>query len=273
VLEARLESAPAGRRLRAARLGSGQPLVLLHGYPDNLQIWSALAPQLARHADVRAFDWPGMGESEAWPGGATPVHMAERLLALMDHWGIDRATVVGMDMGGQPALAFAALHPERTQRLVIMNSLVLWDEATSWEIGLLRRFGWNRLLLRRLPGLVFRRAVATSLPRGTVLPPDLRSDFWAAFRRPEVRAFISKMCAGYQGTLPNLVALYPRIACSTLLLWGERDRHFPPMHGQRLRALIPGARLQVLPGGEHWMAWHRADDVARVIQGFVDEPG
>ena len=271
MLETRLVSAPGGRRLRTARLGRGPSLVLLHGYPDNLQIWSALAPLLAPRADVTAFDWPGMGESEGWPGGATPVHMAARLLALMDHWGIDRATIVGMDMGGQPALAFAALHPERTRRLVVMNSLVLGDEATSWEIALLRRFGWNRRLLRHLPRLVFRRAVATSLPGGVGLPPEMRSDFWAAFRRREVRAFISKMCAGYQGTLPDLVALYPRIECPTLILWGERDRHFPPVHAERLRALVPAARLEVLPGAEHWMAWHRADDVARSIHGFVDE--
>lgn len=272
MLETRLEAVAGGHRLRVARLGRGRALVLLHGYPDNLQIWSALAPRLARHGEVVAFDWPGMGHSEAWPGGATPGHMAERLLSFIDRWAIDRATVVGVDMGGQPALAFAALHPDRISRLVVMNSLVIWDEATSWEIGVLRRFGWNRLLLRRLPGPVFRRAVATSLPRGVALPAELRDDFWTAFRRSDVRAFISKMCAGYQGTLPRLAELYPRIACPTLLLWGERDRHFPPAHGARLRDLVPGARLEVLAGAEHWMAWHRAEDVARAIAGFLDAP-
>lgn len=60
-----------GKRLRIAHLGDGPPLLLLHGYPDTLQIWSNLAPLLAARFHVIAFDWPGMGESEAWSGGAT----------------------------------------------------------------------------------------------------------------------------------------------------------------------------------------------------------
>ena len=63
------------------------------------------------------------------------------------------------------------------------------------------------MILRRLPGTVFRRAERTFLPRGDRLPADLRADLWDAFRRPEVRAFIAKMCAGYQGTLPRLPEL------------------------------------------------------------------
>jgi pimeloyl-ACP methyl ester carboxylesterase len=220
---------------------------------------------------VIAIDWPGMGASEEWPGGATPVHMADRLLALVDHWGLERVALLGMDMGAQPALAFAAQHPERTERIVVMNSLVLADEPTSWEIALLRRFGWNRFLLRRLPAVVFSRAIRTSLPRGARLPADMRSDFWHAFRRPEVRRFISKMCAGYQGTLPSLPALYARIARPVLALWAEHDRHFPSSHGARLQALVPKARFEVLAGAEHWMAWHRAEDVAQSVEGFLGQ--
>src|SRR5262249_54913820 len=119
------ETVADGRRLRVARLGDGPPLVLLHGYPENLQIWCELAPRLACLFRVIAFGWPGLGYSDAWPGGATPSHQADRLLRLLNAWGLGRVTLVGMDMGGQPALAFAALHPERLDRLVVMNSLVL----------------------------------------------------------------------------------------------------------------------------------------------------
>jgi pimeloyl-ACP methyl ester carboxylesterase len=265
------ETLPGGHRLRVARLGSGPPLVLLHGYPENLQIWCALAPRLAGSSTVIAPDWPGMGYSDAWPGGATPSHMADRLLALLDAWGLDRVDLAGLDMGGQPALAFAGRHPGRVRRLVVMNSLVQWDEATSWEIRVLRRFGWNRLILRRLPWAVFRRAERTFLPRGVRLPAELRADFWGAFRRPEVRAFIAKMCAGYQGTLPRLPELYRTIAAPTLALWAGRDQHFPPAHAERLHATIPGSRLQVLPDAEHWMPWHVAEEVAGRIGAFLAE--
>src|SRR3954469_15818522 len=106
MLPTTFEVLPGGQRLRVARLGSGPPVVLLHGYPENLQIWSRLAPQLADRYEVIAPDWPGMGESDPWPGGATPSHMADRLRTLLDVWGIARASLVGLDMGGQPALAF-----------------------------------------------------------------------------------------------------------------------------------------------------------------------
>jgi pimeloyl-ACP methyl ester carboxylesterase len=174
-------------------------------------------------------------------------------------------------MGGQPALAFAANHPNSINRLVVMNSLVQWDEATSWEIRVLRRFGWNRLILRRLPGVVFRRAERTFLPRGVRLPAELRADFWEAFRRPEVRAFIAKMCAGYQGTLPRLAGLYPTIRAPTLVLWAGRDKHFPPAHAERLQGAIPGSRLQVLPDAGHWMPWSAAVAVAERLGSFLAE--
>jgi pimeloyl-ACP methyl ester carboxylesterase len=265
------EVLPNGRRLRVARLGHGPPLVLLHGYPENLQIWCELAPRLADRFEVIAPDWPGQGESDAWPGGATPSHMADRLRQLLDWWDVDRVSLVGADMGGQPALAFAARYPKRTSRLVVMNSLVFGDEPTSWEIRVLRRFGWNRFILRSFPRSVFRRAERTFLPRGVRLPRPLRDDFWQAFGRREVRGFISKMCAGYQGTLPDLPAMYSQVTCPTLALWGGRDRHFPPRHAERLHAAVPNSRLHVIPAGEHWMSWHMPDEVAARIREFMTE--
>ena len=122
-----------GKHLRIARLGQGPPIVFLHGYPENLQVWSELAPLLADRFEVVAFDWPGMGYSDEWPGGATPQLKAKRLLAILDELHLQRPTIVGIDMGGQPALAFASMYPDRVQQLVVMNSLVFGDEKTSWE--------------------------------------------------------------------------------------------------------------------------------------------
>jgi pimeloyl-ACP methyl ester carboxylesterase len=273
MLPAVFEVFPGGRRLRVARLGSGPPLVLLHGYPDNLQLWGELARRLADRFQVIAFDWPGMGYSDAWVGGTTPAHLAERLRTLLDTWGISRANVAGLDMGGQPALVFAASYPERVERLVVMNSLLFGEEQTSWEIRLMRRFGWNRFILRNFPGLVFRRAERTFLPRGVRLSAELRADLWESFRRPEVRHFISRMCAGYQGRLPELPALYARVRCPTLALWAGCDKHFPPVHAERLQAALPGSRLEIVAGAEHWMPWYLAEEVAGRLRAFLEGGG
>jgi pimeloyl-ACP methyl ester carboxylesterase len=241
---------------------------MLHGYPDNLQIWGDLAPRLAHRFEIIAFDWPGMGRSDPWPGGASPSHMADRLATLLDVWQIASATLVAMDMGGQPALVFAAKYPARTCRLVVMNSLLMWDQKTSWEIEVLRRYGWNRLLLRAFPRIVFTRAVRTSLPSGVRLPPDLHNDLWESFRQESVRKFVARMCAGYQGTLPRLPGIYARITQPTLLLWRENDRHFPPVHAEWLQRLIPRSCCEIVRGAGHWMAWNRAEEVAGRILAF-----
>ena len=259
----------AGKRVRVARQGSGSAFILLHGYPDNLQIWSELVPRLARSYSVIAFDWPGMGESDEWSGGATPFHMAERLMRLMDAWRIEKAHIAGIDMGGQPALVFAANHSDRIHSVTVMNSLVMGDEKTSWEIDILRKFGWNRIILNHLPRVVFARAERTFLPSGLRLDQDLRSDLWASFSRPEVRRFIVRMCAGYQGTLSRLPELYEKIACPTLILWGEKDRHFPPRQADQLSKLISNSKLEIIPDAEHWMCWYRADEVAHRIVDFL----
>jgi pimeloyl-ACP methyl ester carboxylesterase len=52
-------------------------------------------------------------------------------------------------------------------------------------------------------------------------------------------------------------------------LWGANDRHFPPVHARGLHRVIQGAQLALLEGAEHWMAWHRADEVAERISSFV----
>jgi pimeloyl-ACP methyl ester carboxylesterase len=269
MLDVRLETRPEGR-VRVGRAGGGDDaVVLLHGYPDNLRIWERLAERLERRR-VIAFDWPGMGESDPWPGGTTPYDMAERLRRLLDHWSLGRVTLVAEDMGGQAALAFAARHADRLRRLVIMNSLAFADAPTSWEIRLLRKFGWNRALLRRLPGVVFRRCERTFLPRGIVLPPELRDDLWRCFRRPATRDFIIRLCAGYEGSLARLPSLYREIQAPTLVLWGERDKHFPIVHADRLSAAVTGARMEIVPGGEHWMIWHAAEEVASRLERFFD---
>ena len=269
MLAARVETLPNSCRIRVARAGRGQPIVFLHGYPENLQIWCELVPRLSGQCETIAFDWPGMGYSDPWEGGTTPSHMSDRLLALFNVWEIDRATVIGTDMGGQPALVSAARHPERVNRLVVMNCLVAPEAATSWEISILRTFRWNRTILRWMPRIVFGRAEQTFLPSGVYLPQDLRQDMWVAFQGKQVREFIIRMCSGYQGTLSQLPSYYSHIACPTLVLWGERDRHFPLRHAERLHAAIPGSRFEVIPGAEHWMAWYLADEVAARIHNFM----
>jgi len=255
-----------GHQVRVARIGSGPPVILLHGYPDNLQIWARLARKIADSGfSVIAFDWPGTAFSDEWSGGATPFHMTDRLLKLMDVWQIPRASIVGIDMGGQPALVFAARHPDRIAHLTVMNSLVFGDEETSIEISILRKYGWNRIILKWLPLVVFARALFTFLPHGAKLDEQIKEDLWNGFRQMKVRSYISKMCAGYQGTLHKLPQEYEKITCPMLIMWAGNDKHFPRAQGEKLKRTIPHATLRIVDGAEHWMPYYLADDVAEIM--------
>ena len=55
------------------------------------------------------------------------------------------------------------------------------------------------------------------------------------------------------------------------MLWGEHDQHFAPVHARRLHATIPGARLDIVLGGEHWMGWYRAAEVADRVAAFASD--
>ena len=248
-----------GKRLRYFRGGKGPTIVFLHGYPDNLQMWSGVIPLLPDFEAI-AFDWPGMGGSEAWVGGATPFAMADRLIALLDHWHVNRAAIVGIDMGGQPAAVAAARNPDRVSHLIISGSLLQWNVGTSWEIALLRRFRFNQFAIRNFPRMVFRRAVSTSIPH---LADDIRDDFWVHFRRPDIREFIVRMCAGYQGTLPRLPQ---EISVPTLCLWGADDRHFPPAHA------LPGAKLEVIEDGQHWLPLQKPAEFVLHLRSALGTP-
>ncbi|HXV61456.1 MAG TPA: alpha/beta hydrolase [Vicinamibacteria bacterium] len=77
------------------------------------------------------------------------------------------------------------------------------------------------------------------------------------------------MCAGYQGLLPRLPDYYEKIRRPTLILWGRRERHFPLAHAERLHELVPSSELVLISGGEHWMAWRRAADLAEIVRRFL----
>ena len=259
-----------GKGLCYTRLAKTQApaVLLLHGYPENHRIWFAVQQQLSSRFDVTAIDWPGLGKSEAWRGGATPHHLADRIPPILDALEIDKAHLVGMDMGGQPALVCAAKHEARLHSVTVMNSLVMGQQPTSWEIQVLRKHGLNNHILRHLPRIVFRRAEQTFLPGAARLDNALKGEFWEDFRKPEVRKYLVRMCAAYQGSLPRLPQSYAQITLPTLLLWGARDKHFPPSQAQALQQVITHAKLQVLPDAGHWMALSHSEEIAAALGAF-----
>jgi pimeloyl-ACP methyl ester carboxylesterase/uncharacterized protein (DUF362 family) len=270
---------PAGELLRThtvdgvriARLGKGPPIVLLHGYPETLQVWSRVATRLAREREVIAFDWPGLGYSVGRDGPADPDALAEQLRDVLDSLGLSRVDLAGADMGAPPALVFAAKYQERTGTVIVLSSLLFGDEPTSIEIRIMRRANLAGTAFSLAPDIVYHQCKRTFLPSGETLAPELDADFGDAFRRPHVRARLARMCEDYERAFDWLPGRYWQIRRPVRLLWAEHSGHFPPSHADRMCAILPEARRVVIPGAKHWMAISRADEVAHRMAAFLSE--
>ena len=257
-----------GSRDRTQR--SDHAVVLLHGYPDTLQIWAQLAPLLATRHHVFAFDWPGLGASTPAPGAADPDARAEQLRAILDAAGLATVDLVAHDMGGPPALVFAARYPERVRRVTVMSSLLFGDAPTSLEIRVMRQPGLAAAAFKLAHPIVYTRSVASFLPDGDRLPAAIDADFRRAFDRAEVRDQLVRMCADYERALPALPDRYWQVRCPVHVVWAEHDHHFSPEHADRLCAILPAARRTIVPGARHWMALSRAPLLAELLADFLE---
>src|SRR5215813_2501650 len=138
-----LETIKAGEiEVRLRHGGSGPPLLLLHGHPETHVMWHRIAPWLARDFTVIAPDLRGYGGSSR--PTTTPDHepyskraMARDQVALMRHFGFERFAVAGHDRGGRVAYRLALDHPERVEKLAVLDILPTYD---YWQ-RLDRRYG------------------------------------------------------------------------------------------------------------------------------------
>jgi len=124
-----------GVRLHAVCGGSGKPLFLLHGFPQTWHEWRHVMPALAQNHFVVAVDLKGAGRSDKPVGGYDKVTMAGELDRLRAAMGFDKVQVIGHDIGGMVALAWAASCRESLERLVILDVPIpgssIWDKVFS----------------------------------------------------------------------------------------------------------------------------------------------
>jgi pimeloyl-ACP methyl ester carboxylesterase len=241
----------AGIRLHVRQSGPmGAPaVILLHGFGSSLQTWDAWADRLATDHRVIRFDLPGFALSGPDPTGDYSDQRSMAVLAaLMDRLGIARASLVGNSLGGKIAWMFAATHPERVDRLVLISP----DGFAS------PGFDYDKppavpLMVRLLPYVLPRFLLRMSLAPAYADPGKLTDDTVTRYRdlmlAPGVRsAMIERMS---QVRLQDPAPLLRRIQAPTLLLWGEQDAMIPFSNAADYLRDIPHARLVALPGLGH----------------------
>ncbi len=107
--------------------GSGDPIVLIHGFPVTREVWDEQAAQLASRARVIRPDLRGMGRSSVPDGPYLMETLAGDVAAVLDALGIERACVVGHSLGGYVAMAFCRMYSERVTRLALVCSRLAAD--------------------------------------------------------------------------------------------------------------------------------------------------
>jgi len=108
--------------IRYSDLGYGEPVVLLHGYMESLEIWDGFADDLAKDYRVICVDLPGHGRSGVYAAVDTMAIMADAVKHVLDFLGIGRAVIIGHSMGGYAALAFEDFYPEVTLGFGLFHS-------------------------------------------------------------------------------------------------------------------------------------------------------
>lgn len=267
-----------GVRLHAQAAGpSGGPLViLLHGFPEYWGGWlHQIGPLAEAGLRVVAFDQRGYNLSDKPPSVSDYDIdlLAGDVLAVMDHFGRERASLVGHDWGAGVAWHAAGLHPARVEKLAVLNVphggamtralrrplLAQWRK--SWyifafqiprlpELGL-RAFGYRPLM----------RAIERSARPGT-FSADERARYRQAWGQPGA---LTGGVNWYRALLRRALAGRPpaprRVAAPTLILWGDRDDFLEPVLADWSLDWVDDGRVVHFPDATHWLAHEEPDAV------------
>lgn len=111
-----------GVRLHYVKAGSGEPLVLLHGWPQTWREWNVMIPELAKHYTVIAPDMRGFGDSDKPSSGYDKRTVAEDIYQLVNYLGFDEINLVGHDIGMMVAYEYASAHPSKVRKLAMLEA-------------------------------------------------------------------------------------------------------------------------------------------------------
>ena len=248
------EGAIRWRRLGHPEIADDDPVVLVHGTPYSSYLWRDIAPALVQHRPVYVFDLLGFGQSEQREGqDLTIAAQAGRLVALLEHWGLDRPSMIANDIGAAITLHASLVNGAAYRDLVIFDAVT----GSDWELGLFPLMRRNAEVFETLPGYAHRALVSSHLQRAThtgfrpgvlerYLQPWLGEDGQAAYYRQyqqlsveDTRVFEDKLAG---------------IDIPVKILWGRDDLIMTPEYGEWIRDQIPHAEF-------HWI-----DDAGHVLQ-------
>jgi 3-oxoadipate enol-lactonase len=241
-------------------LGTGPPVLFVHGLGGTGNVWGALVAALARHFRTVCPDLPGCGRTPRHDG-VGPTELGAQLRALLDRLSIERAHIVGHSYGSVIAQHLALDAPERILSLSLIGPIQAPTEAA-------------RTLLRE------RAAKARESGMAAIADATVQVGTAAHTRthRPEVAAFVRELVmgqnpAGYASMCEAVAgctaAAIERLRCPTLVVTGDEDATAPPRVAAALAQKIPAAAFQVIARCGHWTPLEQPLALTGLLSNFL----
>lgn len=254
---------------------AGPPLVLLHGgIIDAAHItWRPLLEPLAAEATVYAPNFPGYGPNAMPEEGLSVDRHVRSTAGFLEELDLEHAVVAGISMGGGVAVGLGLDHPDRIDRLVVLDALGLGHELSSGKLTwLLAKIQvTNNIsikLMRRSPGLV-RSGLEELVAAPDTIPQELVDLVHAEVQRPDAggafRSFRSNEVT-WHGYRTDYTDRLTDLDVPVRLIHGEDDGVVPLEWSRRADQLVPDSTLDVLANCGHLPTWERTEAVQRVVE-------
>jgi pimeloyl-ACP methyl ester carboxylesterase len=258
-------------RMHVAEAGTGEPLVMLHGWPQHWYEWRHQIPPLAEQYRVICPDLRGLGWSDAPPTGYEKENMADDVVALMDALELDRVRLVAHDWGGWIGFILCLRHPDRFKRYLPLNIPHPWGEFSLRTTASLWRF-WYQWLIAS-PGLGERVVRSGRLARLmlTFGRPEAAKQDVEAFLEPLREPARARASVQIYRTfllrefLPVIRGRYKsmRLRTPTLLLYGTGDPVITPRFLEGYEPYADDMRIEHVDGASHFVAEDRPELVTQ----------
>jgi haloacetate dehalogenase len=278
-----------GVTVNCAVAGSGAPVLLLHGYPENHLMWRDVAPVLARDHTVVLADLRGYGDSGKPAPDAAGLVYSKRSMAgdqagLMRQLGFGPFQLVAHDRGARVAHRLVLDHPDAVTRLAVLDIVptrhVLGNVTRAMATAYYHWFflaagnGVPEHMIAADPGYWVRSLISPLLGEGASIDPEMMADYIRCFGDPGT---IAGSCADYRSAAGiDLVhdeesfAAGHRVGCPVLVLWGTQGfvgRGYQPLAVWRQYAT--DVRGHALPTG-HFLPEEAPDQVSAALRDFLD---
>jgi epoxide hydrolase 4 len=263
-----------GVRLHYAEMGTGQLVILLHGFPQCWYTWHDVMPHLAQRFRVVALDMRGYNLSDKPKGVSayTAEKVSQDIASLIVTLGETRAHIVGHDWGGSIAWHLGIRHPERVDRLAVINAphpaALVREFWRGWQ--LLRSWYVFFFQLPLFPEALMRLTLPTLASIPGAFSQDARDVYANAIAQPgALTSMLNYYRAAFRAYPSQIRAPKATIARPTLLIWGMKDFALTSRVSEGLEQWIPNLRIQRIEDSGHWLPDERPRVVIDALLDFL----